>query len=154
MRLKEKGVSFACIHVDNNLQLTFFSSVETLEKEQLAHEVSMCNLINSMSYGSTAPITVMPHAPSQFGGGWGLWRGVDPSTMPLGEGGGHLPYMEDFYCTFAHMCSTDLMKETAPVEGNCPVQIPNYAPFSTNLGGWGITVIYSCMMSSKGIVYY
>ena len=31
---------------------------------------------------------------------------------------GHFPYMEDFYCTFVHMCSTNLMKETAPIQGN------------------------------------
>ena len=30
----------------------------------------------------------------------------------------HLPYMENCYCTFVHLCSTDLMKEIAPVEGN------------------------------------
>ena len=114
MRLKEKGVSFACIHVDNNLQLTFFSSVETLKKEQLDREVSMCNLINSMSYGSTAPTTVMPH-PSRLVVGGDYEGGLTPAAC-LWEG--HLPFMENFYCTFTHMCSTDLMKETAPVEGN------------------------------------
>ena len=42
-------------------------------------------------------------------------------------------------------CSTDLMKEIAPVArrelDNCPVQIPYYGPPPTNLGGWGVTVI-------------
>ena len=50
-----------------------------------------------------------------------------PGWWPVGgnfEGGltpaaclweGHLPYMGDFYCTFAYMCSTDLTKETAPI---------------------------------------
>ena len=49
--------------------------------------------------------------------------------------------MGNFYCTCTHLCSPDLMKEIAPVEGNyvdnCPGQIPYYAPPPTNLGGMG-----------------
>ena len=52
----------------------------------------------------------MTHSPrlvvvGDFEGGWtqqhALWEG-------------YLPYMRDFYCTFAHMCSIGLTKETTP----------------------------------------
>ena len=52
-----------------------------------------------------APITVMPHPPRLVVGG-DFEGGLTPAACPL-EG----------YCTFTHMCSTDLTKETAPVEG-------------------------------------
>ena len=60
--------------------------------------------------------------------------GLTPAQRALWEG--HLLYMENCYCTFALLCSTDLMKEIAPVGRNCS------NPLSpTNLGEWGITVI-------------
>ena len=105
MRLKEKGVSFACIHVDNNLQLTFFSSVETLEKEQLDREVSMCNLINSMSYGSTAPITVMSHPPRLAVGG-DYEGGLTPAPCLWGGegGGGGICLILGIFTAHSHTC--------------------------------------------------
>ena len=56
----------------------------------------------------------MPHPPRLVVGG-DHEGDLTPAACPLG---GAFPYMGDFYCTFTHMCSTDLMKETAPVEGN------------------------------------
>lgn len=48
--------------------------------------------------------------------GWwwvGILKGIWPQQHALWEG--QLPCMEEFYCTFVHMCSTDLTKKTAPV---------------------------------------
>ena len=83
----------------------------------------------------------MPHPPRLVVGG-DFEGGSTPTACPLG---GDLPYMGDLYCTFAHTYSTDLTKETAPVEGNLLIAlfkspITPHAP-STNLGGWGTTVI-------------
>ena len=55
----------------------------------------------------------IPH-PFRFGGGWGLF---DPSSMPF-EKGISFSLIGNCYCTFADLCSTDFLKETAPVEGN------------------------------------
>ena len=60
------------------------------------------------------PITVMSHPP-RLVVGEDSEGSLTPAACPLQ---GHLPYMEEFYRTFTHMCSIDLMKETAPVEGN------------------------------------
>ena len=89
-----------------------------------------------------APITVIPHPP------W-LVVGRDyegdltSAAWPLGVA--FALYEELCYCTFTHLCSTDLMKEPdCPCRrelDNCPFQIPYYVPPSTNLGGWGIAVI-------------
>ena len=38
---------------------------------------------------------------------------LTPAACPLGGA-----FALDFYCTLAHICSTDLTKQTAPVEGN------------------------------------
>ena len=61
-----------------------------------------------------APITVYAHLARLVVGG-DFEGGLTPAACPLGEA--HLPYMWGIYCTCAHMCSTDLTKETAPVEG-------------------------------------
>ena len=45
---------------------------------------------------------VIPHPP--------MLGGVPPSSMRKAIG--------NCYCTFAHLCSTDLLEETAPVEGS------------------------------------
>ena len=79
---------------------------------------------------------------------WWILKGAWSQQHALWEE--HLPFMEDFYSTFTHVdchCRREL--------DNCPVQIPYYVPPSTNLGGWGITVIVSyfsnasAMLSSK-----
>ena len=55
--------------------------------------------------GSYAPLF-------QVGDGVGIMKGFLP---PLG---GAFALIGEFYCTFVHLCSTDLMKSIAPVEGN------------------------------------
>ena len=61
---------------------------------------------------SNAPITVMPHPPRLVVGG-DFEEGL---TQQRALCEGHLPYILFFYCTFAHVCNTDLTKETT--EGN------------------------------------
>ena len=80
--------------------------------------------------------------PSQVGGGWGSWRMFVTSHMPFWEG--YLPYMGICYCTFIHLCGTDLMKEI-------PLLIPYYtAPPLTNLGEWDKTD--SCIRAHNALV--
>ena len=55
----------------------------------------------------------------------------------------HLAYMGNCYCTFAHLCSSDLMKEIAPVEGTG--QIPYYASYQPERVGHNSD---SCIIST------
>ena len=57
--------------------------------------------------------------PSRVGSGWGLWRGVDPSSMPLNVG--HLPSMENVH---SHICVVVIWWKRFPCRrelDNCPV---------------------------------
>ena len=82
-----------------------------------------------------APITVMSHPPKLVVGG-NYEGGLTPAACPLGLRGIYFTYVN---CTCAHLCSTDVMKEIFPLEGNwIIVQI---LPRPTNLGGWSIAVI-------------
>ena len=45
-----------------------------------------------------------------------FFEGLAGSETTLCEG--HSPYMGNFYCTFTHLYTPDLMKEIAPVVGN------------------------------------
>ena len=57
--------------------------------------------------------TVMPH-PS--GWWWRDYEGVAPSSMPFGRGISFSLILGIVTVLFALLCSTDLLKETAPVE--------------------------------------
>ena len=59
-------------------------------------------------------ITVMSHPPRLMVDG-NYEGGLTPAACPLGRAFGLLG---NCYCTFAHLCSTDLMKEIVPVERN------------------------------------
>ena len=108
----------------------------------------------------------MPPSP-QVGGGWGLWRGFEPSSMALPINNHTCTKLGDLrenqrwnkldsscwnprtkwpclgglaYMGIAHWHWFD--ERDYPELDNFPVQIPYYAPppTSTNLGGWGITL--------------
>ena len=55
----------------------------------------------------------MPHPPRLVVGG-DFEVGLTPAARPLG---GAFALYVGYYCTITHVCSTDLTKETAPVEG-------------------------------------
>ena len=63
-----------------------------------------------------APISVMSHPPKLVVGG-NYEGGVIPAECPLGSRGMHMCF-GNFDCTCVHLCSTDFMKEIAPLEGN------------------------------------
>ena len=65
----------------------------------------------------------MPHPPSLVVGG-DFEGGVDTSSMLFGRG--ICLIVGIFYCTCAHMCSPDMTKETAPVEGSYIIALFKY----------------------------